>query len=454
MLIPPLIRYLLTDEAELLLHPPSGSWIILSSHASGPITFLLRALQQGAGFTSITPEIAEIISQLHEYGLVSVNDQSVWSNRDLDHSNQPVNTLILKMVGYCNIACTYCYDYNKDTYKKRLSLSNGRAAIDGALQRAGSRLNILFHGGEPLLAFDTIKSLVAYARQAAEKSTVEVFFSVQTNGTRFTDDVVDFLIENEFSIGVSLDGPPEFNSHRVDFRGETTFDCVMSQLARHKELASRMGILTTVTRLNCRALLQIARYFKTRGVRRWDITVFQDAGRGKGYDEKFAPSIDELVASYFDLLDAVEAGEFDEMEVRPILHYIRNVISPERRNMCLRNGCGAAKDLISISADGSIEACDCITSRSLSLGHLAKSDISAALDSSVAKSIRARTTNTLPTCQSCDWRVFCGGTCLAKAGSLKDIDEAECALSMALFPEIFRRIALNDKLVRYAQRFD
>jgi len=152
------------------------------------------------------------------------------------------------------------------------------------------------------------------------------------------------------------------------------------------------------------------------------------------------------------LLDAVEQGEFDRFEVRPVLRYLRNVLTYRRQHMCLRDGCGAAADLVSIRVDGTIEACDCIKDPELELGSLATMDINEALDTAAARSIRGRTTETLLPCRSCDWRVMCGGTCQAKA-SVTTIDEQQCRLAMALFPEIFRRLALSDRLLRYARLF-
>ena len=78
--------------------------------------------------------------------------------------------------------------------------------------------------------------------------------------------------------------------------------------------------------------------------------------------------------------------------------------------------------------------------------------IGEALDSTVAEAIRGRSTGTLSPCQECDWRSFCGGTCLARSG-LQEIDEVECQISLTLFPDIFRRLANSDRLERYAKLF-
>jgi uncharacterized protein len=211
-------------------------------------------------------------------------------------------------------------------------------------------------------------------------------------------------------------------------------------------------VLTTITRTNAALLLETARYVRDLGVRGWDTTLFEAHGRAEGAAAQFAPSTDIVIQSYFKLFDAVEAGEFDQMTVFPVLHYLRNVLSSQRRSMCLRDGCGAARDLVSIGVDGSIQSCDCIADPALSLGRMDRLEIGEALDGSVAEAIRSRSTSTLSPCHECDWRSFCGGTCLARSG-LQQIDEVECQIAMGLFPDIFRRLANSDRLERYAPLF-
>ena len=278
-------------------------------------------------------------------------------------------------------------------------------------------------------------------------------FGIQTNGTQFTRHVVDFLLAEDFAVGVSLDGPAQINDAlRVDHAGRGHQTRIEQALRDYPELTSRLGILTTVTSHNVRNLVDVARYVRELGVPRWDTTLFEASGRGAHDPERFKPDTNRLIDSYFWLMDAIEQGEFDQMEVRPVLKYLRNALSNRRSSMCLRNGCGAAADLVSIRVDGTIEACDCIKDPSLELGSLGEVSIDEALRSTAANDIRGRTTDNLLACRSCDWRIMCGGTCQAKA-SLNTVDEQQCRLAMAVFPEIFRRLAESDRLQRYAQLF-
>lgn len=312
----PTKRINLRSDHALFLCPPTGSWAIVPASLADAVDTILTSARNGDLDRIPDFDKTDLVQDLHAAGLLSISGKTSWQGVDFDNAKARVNTLILKMVGHCNIACTYCYDFSEATFKSKLSVEQATQAIDQALALAGPTLNVLFHGGEPLLAFQRIEAITRYALARAKESDQQLLLSIQTNGTRFTDEIVDFLIAHEFSVGVSLDGPPELNDvHRVTFQGGGTSEPILCNLKKYPGLKERLGVLTTVTKSNCPSLVDIARYFRDFGVERWDITVFQDSGRAANQASRFAPDSETLIAGYFDLLDAVEAGELDRKSV-------------------------------------------------------------------------------------------------------------------------------------------
>ena len=185
-------------------------------------------------------------------------------------------------------------------------------------------------------------------------------------------------------------------------------------LLRHHELVSRIGVLTTVTRHNVNHLQEIALHFQDLGVELWDTSVFQSAGRGEGQEDLFEPAVADLVSAYLGLLQAIEEGRFTTLGVQCLLSYVRNVLSYQRRNMCLRSSCGAGADLVSISVDGAIEACDCITNPQLRLGRLEAGDPLPRPSIPDGEAISSRHVDRLLPFRDCHWRIVCGGSCLAR----------------------------------------
>ena len=91
-----------------------------------------------------------------------------------------------------------------------MDFATAKAVIDGIQ----GPFRIQLAGGEPLLNFDLVKRIYAYAKQQRKK----VLLALQTNGTLLTPGIAKELKEMNISVGVSLDGPPEVNEQ---LRGKT-----------------------------------------------------------------------------------------------------------------------------------------------------------------------------------------------------------------------------------------
>jgi uncharacterized protein len=449
----PLVERALSPDRVLLLHPPSGRWVIVRAESLAGVRMLLAACAAGQLDSADETEIWPLVTDLLKGGLIRERRTVPATPSGCGRgARRRVNLLILKMVGFCDLACRYCYDFRSETYSLRMLEETARQAIRQALGCAGPQLQILFHGGEPLLAFDTIRQLVPFAKTEAASCDRQVTFAVQTNGLHFSPEVLEFLLAEHFTIGISIDGTSQVNdSERVDHRGRGRLADIEDTLKRHPRLTAVAGVLTTVTNRNADRLLETAEYVAQLGIGRWDTTLFQPLGRAAGRSAEFVPETAAVIESYLALFDAVEAGRFKQMSIGPVLRYVRNVLSDERRSMCLCDGCGAGAELVVVNVDGTIQACDSIGDASLNLGKIDSMTVDRALDVPVAQRIRGRCTDVLSPCQTCDWRHFCGGTCLARGG-LDTVDHQECEIALAIFPEIFRRLAISNRLRRYVER--
>ena len=133
--------------------------------------------------------------------------------------------LVLQVTQGCNLKCEYCsYSgnyFNREHANKSMSLETAKKAIDYFISHArdSRHFGISFYGGEPLLEFELIKKCVAYADSRAEGRKVSYNFT--TNGTLLTEEKYEFLVEHDFSLLVSLDGPQEVHDRHRVFAGTT-----------------------------------------------------------------------------------------------------------------------------------------------------------------------------------------------------------------------------------------
>lgn len=310
-------------------------------------------------------------------------------------------------------------------------------AIEEALELSDGRLTVLLHGGEPTLFFDFIERLVTDGEQIADRLHKTVEFAGQTNLSRLSARMVSFSMAHRISWGVSLDGGPALNDRfRVLRNGEGTYSRFEAARREFPAFVERCGIMTTVTAATQDALLGIARHFRDLGLHSWAWSLFQPIGMGRAQEEEFAFSTSRVIASWNQMLDAVEGGEFDGFAVLPVSDYIRNMVVGPGPNMCMRTQCGAARDLMSVSSNGTIEACDCIDRKGplANLGVIqiqTRDSLLRARQSEKADLIRSRNVE-VGNCGSCTWLSVCGGTCLAHAGSVHGIWQAQCEIAMGM----------------------
>lgn len=164
-----------------------------------------------------------------------------------------LSKITLQVTQNCNLRCKYCV-YSEETNKKQRSHSQGdmsfetaKAAIDFLLARSidSKNINISFYGGEPLLAFDLIKDVVAYSEKVFKGKKIS--YNMTSNGTLLDEEKIDFLIEHNFSLMISLDGSKEINDlNRVYPDGSGTFDSVMEKIhfiqEKYPDLSEKLSI--------------------------------------------------------------------------------------------------------------------------------------------------------------------------------------------------------------------
>ena len=124
-----------------------------------------------------------------------------------------VKALCLHVAHTCNLNCSYCFASQGKYHGDRalMSFEVGKQALDFLLEHSGTRhnLEVDFFGGEPLMNFDVVKQLVAYARSREKECGKHFRFTLTTNGVLIDDDVIDFANREMSNVVLSLDGRKE-----------------------------------------------------------------------------------------------------------------------------------------------------------------------------------------------------------------------------------------------------
>ncbi|MCR4657948.1 MAG: thioether cross-link-forming SCIFF peptide maturase, partial [Lachnospiraceae bacterium] len=162
---------------------------------------------------------------------------------DLKKRNTVIKALCLLVAHSCNLNCEYCFAAQGRFKGKSglMSFETGKRALDFLVENSGTRRNLEvdFFGGEPLLNFDVVKELVAYARSIEGDLGKNFRFTLTTNGIGINDEVIDWANRECYNVVLSLDGRPEVNDRfRKDISGAGSYERIVPKF---KEFVERRG---------------------------------------------------------------------------------------------------------------------------------------------------------------------------------------------------------------------
>jgi uncharacterized protein len=287
--------------------------------------------------------------------------------------------LILMVNSACNLACRYCI--NSGTYPYAGHLADADMTPDTAIRAVdlylegleevrgrnpGRRGAISFYGGEPLLNAKVIRAVVEHVRQRAVPG---ILFTITTNGTLLKDAIADFLVENEFAIWVSLDGPAaEHDRNRVARSGKGSFDCILRRLERFWQRHPDYVLLNFAVTYDWGTDLKALRkFFSSREEFRRALVVFtQVKSSFTHYYERFDAAQFERFRSELDELSRALAEHdgsrdpvIDSLIGNPLrLFMMRAILQPGRSEVLPHTGTCVPGDKLAVQADGKLQPCE------------------------------------------------------------------------------------------------
>ncbi|WP_242855675.1 radical SAM protein [Ruminiclostridium josui] len=187
----------------------------------------------------ITEKEVSCLKKYRKYGYLKdsvvekiIHPETRYIKHHLEHR---VQFLILQVTQSCNLRCDYCTysgSYNNRVHTgKNMSWELAKKSIDYLYTHSNEieKVRISFYGGEPLLRFDLIKKCVEYVKETYPDRITN--YGITTNGTLLSGEIAEFLINNHFSITISLDGSKkEHDANRKFVNGEGSFDTIINNI--------------------------------------------------------------------------------------------------------------------------------------------------------------------------------------------------------------------------------
>jgi len=328
----------------------------------------------------------------------------------------------------CNLQCSYCFYLDKErlypsphTFKMSEEVLSQyiRQYIDS---QPGPEVSFAWQGGEPtLLGTAYFRRIVELQREFGAGRTVTN--SLQTNGTLLDDEWCQFLGDEHFLVGISVDGPRELHDrYRVDRKQQPTFDRVMRGIELLKRHQVAFNTLTVVHRENARQPLDVYRFLKGIGAQHMQFIPLVER-TGESGQLSAPPMADEPAASvtpwsvlprdYGDFLVTV----FNEWVQRDVGQIFVQTFEVALGNwmglgssLCIfAETCGHA---VALEHNGDVYSCDHYVFPRYKLGNVLEDSLHALASLPEQKRFGDAKRDTLPGyCRTCEVRFACNGEC-------------------------------------------
>lgn len=330
----------------------------------------------------------------------------------------PVKALCLHVAHDCNLRCQYCFASTGDfgTGRKIMPFEVAKKAIDFVIARAGNRKNIEvdFFGGEPLMAFDTVKQTVEYARSIQAQHGKHFRFTITTNGVLLDEDTRRYINENMDNVVLSIDGRPAVNdAMRKTVNGQGSYDVIVpkfQKLIEERDPALDYYARGTFTSQNldfAQDVLSIAQ----QGFDRLSVEpVTSEAGTGYDLSEN---DLDKICAEYERLVDVMEEKR-KQGECFSFFHFMVDLEQGPCVIKRLR-GCGAGYEYIAVTPEGDIYPCHQFVGREQ---YRQGSVLDGTFDMDEAKKFAELNIYTRTKCKDCWAKFYCSGGCSAANDSM------------------------------------
>ena len=346
---------------------------------------------------------------------------------DFKNRNTVVKALCLHVAHTCNLNCSYCFASQGRYQGERalMSFEVGKRAMDFLIENSGSRRNLEvdFFGGEPLMAMDTVKKTVEYAR-SLEKEHDKVFrFTITTNGVLLSDENIEYINREMSNVVLSIDGRPGVNDHmRPTINGKGSYEVIVPKF---QKLVAGRGTKDyyargTFTRENL-DFAEDVKHLASLGFRH--VSVEPASGP---LDDPFAIKEEDLpkVKEEYEKLARELMGRKDVN----FFHF--NVDLKQGPCVIKRlRGCGAGCEYVAITPDGDIYPChQFVGKEEYRLGNV----FDGSFDMGISGKFAEQNIYTRPACRECWARFYCSGGCSASNllvnGDISQSNEVACEM--------------------------
>jgi uncharacterized protein len=322
----------------------------------------------------------------------------------------------------CNQYCIYCQASSRPELKAGVDMDaeTAKKTVEFIFQSSSNEICIEFQGGEPLLNFPAIKKITEYANQINKTKRKDLIFTLVTNLTLMTEEILDYCIKNRIFICTSLDGP-KFLHDKNRPCNKSSHDTAVYWIKRINDEYKKKKIdytvlnaLITVTRESLKYPKEIVDEYAKLGMKTMHLRFLSKLGYAGKNRATIEYSSEEFIAFWKAAVDyIIELNKkgifFRERTVMTILKKIMTEKDPNYLDM--RSPCGAVIGQMAYNYNGDVYSCDegrMLDEDTFRIGNVKKDSYGSVLCSHESCAIVAASINDSQICDSCAYKPYCG----------------------------------------------
>lgn len=317
----------------------------------------------------------------------------------------------------CNLRCTYCYYLEKcnlyPDVKEALMDENVlenyiRQHIEASTEKV---ITFSWHGGEPLMAGIEFYMKAVEIQKSYKPEGSVILNGIQTNGTLISQEWCRFFSDENFTIGISIDGPGELHNRLRKTAGNKG---TLSQVLRGFELLKEHGItseiLCVVSAVNAKYPLIVYDFFRQIGAQY--ITFLPLVVRSGNSSSGVSPETvgpDDFGSFLVSIFDEWIEKDIGWIKIQIFEEALRTAFSQDHTLCIFKKECGGVPV---VEHNGDFYACDHYVDNEHLFGNIMNDSLSSLLDSKKQLSFGKAKSVTLPDyCRKCEVLDMCNGEC-------------------------------------------
>lgn len=376
---------------------------LMTSHPPKTIAQVIKMLRQGQ---FLVPKGERPFSSLPERTDQRTTIQSV--NFNLTHA--------------CNLACRYCYGVEGRHPARTVGPNGGLTMSEDVARRCSNwalfeteandgEFSFGCFGGEPLVNFGLIKKMQAWLEEANQRFSKRFKLSLFTNATLLEGEVLDFVVDHDIGLIVSLDGPKEVHDRNRPFpdgRGsyERVVRNVRALLDRQPRQLTARSTFARWNMLDGFSLKDIVAHLLSMGFSNVWVDCISERGGAGAFLPEDIPKLREMYLEVAEEMVGL-ARQGVRFDFSNLSRFVVSTRLVEEKKVSW--GCGAGRGFACLAPDGGLYVCHRFTG----MADWRLGDVFTGVSKRLSRQIIARqTVRSMTGCQSCWMRYLCGGGCL------------------------------------------